>query len=56
MMGRGLGKPPFGYHNGADGLLEIVKDEASIVELIYRLYTKDGLGLRLIAQHLNERD
>ncbi len=37
MMGRGLGKPPFGFRNGADGVLEIVKDEASVVELIYRL-------------------
>jgi hypothetical protein len=54
--GRALGKPPYGYRRGSDGALEIVKDEASVVELMYRLYTKDGLGLRLIAAHLNERD
>ena len=56
LRGQGLGKPPFGYRIGADGTLEVVRQEASVVELIYRLYTKDGLGLRLIAQHLNERD
>jgi hypothetical protein len=32
-----------------------VREEAPVVELIYRLSTRDGLGLRLIAQHLNER-
>lgn len=56
LLGKGLGKPPFGYRNGEDGTLEIVKGEAAIVELIYKLYTTDGLGLRLMAQHLNERD
>ena len=55
LNGRTLGKPPFGYRRGPNGSLEIVKDEASVVELIYRLYTKDSLGLRLIASHLNER-
>lgn len=56
LMGKGLGKPPFGYRNGLDGAMEIVSEEKPVVELIYRLYTKDGIGLRLIAQHLNERD
>ena len=56
LQGKGLGKPPYGYRNGVDGTLEIVPEEASVVELIYRLYTGDALGLRLIAQHLNERD
>ena len=54
-MGKGLGKPPYGYRNGADGSLEVVADEAPVVELIYAKYTRDKLGLRLIAQHLNER-
>ena len=54
--GRALGKPPYGYRRGSDGVLEIVPDEARVVELIFRLYTKDELGLRLIAAHLNERD
>ena len=55
LKGQGLGRPPYGYRNGTDGTPEVVRDEAAVVELIYRLYTKDGLGLRLIAQHLNER-
>ena len=55
VLGKGLGKPPYGYRNGADGALEIVADEAPIVELIYQKYAADGLGLRLIAQYLNER-
>lgn len=55
VMGKGLGKPPYGYRNGADGSLEVVSDEAPVVELIYAKYTRDKLGLRLIAQHLNER-
>lgn len=55
LMGKGLGKPPFGYRNGSDGSMEIVDGEKPVVELIYKLYTKDGIGLRLIAQHLNER-
>ena len=55
LSGKGLGRPPFGYRNGEDGALEIVKDEAPVVELIFKLYTKDGMGMRLIVQHLNER-
>ena len=55
LKGKGLGRPPYGYRNGPDGTLEVVREEASVVELIYRLYTKQGLGLRLIAQHINER-
>ncbi len=55
MEGRGLGKPPYGYRIAPDGSLEVVKEEAVVVELIFRLYTRDGMGLRLIAQHLNER-
>lgn len=55
LKGQGLGRPPYGYRNGKDGTLEVVRKEASVVELIYRLYTKEGLGLRLMARHLNER-
>ena len=55
LRGKGLGRPPYGYRNGEDGALEIVKEEASVVELIFRLYTKDQMGMRLIVQHLNER-
>ena len=56
MLGKGLGKPPFGYRNSSDGNLEVIEDEASIVRLIYDKYVNEGLGLRLIAQYLNERD
>lgn len=55
VLGKGLGKPPYGYRNGPDGSLVIVEDEAPVVELIYRKYTQEKLGLRLIAQCLNER-
>ena len=56
MLGKGLGKPPFGYRNGSDGTLEVVEHEADTVRLIYDKYIQEGLGLRLIAQYLNERD
>ena len=55
LRGQGLGKPAHGYRIGQNGMLEVVREEAAVIELIYRLQTKDGLGLRLIAQHLNER-
>ena len=53
--GEALGKPLFGYAIGPEGRLVVDRSEAPVVELIFRLYTKDELGLRLIAQHLNER-
>ena len=53
--GKAMGRPPYGYSVGSQGVLEVNSKEASVVELIYRLYTKDKLGFRLIAQHLNER-
>ncbi len=55
LKGQALGKPPFGYHIGPEGSLEVVPSEATVVELIFRLYTRDEIGFRLIAQHLNER-
>lgn len=64
LSGQALGRPPYGYRIGPTGNLKVVRgqevdeeqDEASVVELIYRLYTSDGLGLRLIVKHLNERE
>ena len=56
LQGQVLGRTVYGYRNGANGTLEIEKHEAAVVELIFRLYTKDALGLRLIVQHLNERE
>ena len=55
LQGQALGRPLYGYRIGPDGNLVVVREEAAVVELIYRLYTSNGLGLRLIAQHLNER-
>ncbi len=55
LQGQALGRPPYGYRIGADGKLEVVPDEARVVELIFRLYTRDLMGFRLIVQHLNER-
>ena len=55
LKGKALGKPVYGYRIGESGTFEVVQEEAAVVELIYRLYTKDGLGLRLITQQLNER-
>ena len=55
IKGVNQGRTPFGYTNGPEGTLEIKVDEAEIVKLIYKLYTVDYLGLRLIARHLNEQ-
>ena len=43
-----------GYKKGADGLPEIVPEEAEIVRLIYRSYL-DGMSLKQIADMLNSR-
>ena len=56
LQGKGLGRPLFGYSIGSDGSMQTVRQEAVVVELVFKLYTKDKLGFRLIAQHLNERD
>ncbi len=55
LQGKGLGRPPYGYRNGDDGSFAVVKDEAAVVQLIFRLYTREEMGMRLIVQHLNER-
>ena len=55
LEGNVLGRVLYGYRAGDNGTLEIVPDEASVVELIFRLYTREELGFRLIAQELNER-
>lgn len=53
--GRSTGRPPYGYRNGPDGVLQVQSEEAEVVRLAYRLYTENNLGLRLIARELNER-
>ena len=54
-QGQALGKPLYGYSIGSEGKLEINEDEARVVELVFRLYTMENIGLRLIVEHLNER-
>ena len=54
MRGYGLGKTPFGYRIGEEGRLEIVPDEAKVIEDVYHMYVEEDLGLRLIARRLND--
>ncbi len=42
-----------GYKKGADGLPEIIPDEAEVVKEIYRFYL-DGMSLNMIVDRLNE--
>lgn len=52
--GLGLGKTPFGYRIGAEGVLEPVVEEAKVVRGIYKLYLNEGIGVRSIARLLNK--
>jgi site-specific DNA recombinase len=54
MQGEALGRPPYGYRVGSRRRLVIIADEGSVVRYIFRLYLKDGLGIRRIARRLNE--
>ncbi|MCY3646468.1 MAG: recombinase family protein [Chloroflexi bacterium] len=54
VRGEALGRPPYGYCVGAKRRLEIVPDEAVVVQYIFRLYLEEGLGIRRIAGRLNE--
>ena len=54
VRGEVLGRPPYGYHVGPRNRLEVVDDEAVVVRYIFRLYLREGLGIRLIARRLNE--
>jgi site-specific DNA recombinase len=54
VKGEALGRPPYGYRVGPRKRLVAVADEGSIVRYIFRLYLKDGLGIRRIARKLNE--
>ena len=55
LEGRALGRTSYGYRIGPDGRLAVVPDEAEVVRLMFRLYTEEGLGIRLIAQRLNDQ-
>lgn len=54
VKGEVLGRPPFGYRVGPRRRLVIVPEEGAVVRYIFRLYLKDGLGIRRIARRLNE--
>ena len=54
IKGEVLGRPPYGYKVGPQRRLAVVPEEGSVVRYIFRLYLKDGLGIRRIARRLNE--
>src|SRR5574341_514235 len=54
VKGEVLGRPPFGYRVGPQRRLVAVPEEGSVVRYIFRLYIRDGLGIRRIARRLNE--
>jgi len=56
VRGEALGRPPYGYRVGPRRRLVVVPEEGSVVRYIFRLYLKDGLGIRRIARRLNEDD
>ncbi|MFQ5473513.1 MAG: recombinase family protein [Dehalococcoidia bacterium] len=56
ITGAVLGRPPFGYKVGPNRRLVIVPEEGSIVRYIFRIYLKDGLGIRRVARRLNDED
>jgi DNA invertase Pin-like site-specific DNA recombinase len=56
VKGEALGRPPYGYRVGPKRRLVVVPEEGSIVRYIFRLYLKDGLGIRRIARRLNEEN
>ena len=53
-LGQAIGRPPYGYGVGDDGRYEIDEEEAAVVRRIFSLCLHDGLGIRRIAQRLNE--
>ena len=55
LLGEGLGKTAYGYRIGRGGGLEQVSQESELVQLMFRLYLEEGMGVRRIAGYLNER-
>lgn len=50
------GIPPIGYDLDSDTKVLVINDkEAPIVQMIFDLYTNRSVGMKLIAQYLNER-
>ena len=54
-LGLGLGKPPYGYRVGPDGVLRPVLPEADVVREMFRLYAEGVGGVRTVARILNEQ-
>jgi site-specific DNA recombinase len=56
VRGEALGRPPYGYRVNHQKRFVVVPEEGSVVRYIFRLYLKDGLGIRRIARKLNDED
>jgi len=56
VKGEALGRPPYGYRVGPKRRLVVVPEEGSVVRYIFRLYLKDGLGIRRIARRVNQEE
>jgi site-specific DNA recombinase len=53
-QGLGLGKPPYGYRIGPDGMFSPVEAEAEVVKSMFERYAAEGGGVRTIASWLND--
>ena len=57
--GQVLGRTPYGYQTGTNGQLQEKDEESEVVRQIFEWYAgsgpNGGIGLRLIAQRLNDR-
>ena len=53
-LGQAIGRPPYGYQVGSDGRYQVDEQESAVVRRIFELCLHDGLGIRRIAQRLNE--
>ena len=56
VRGEALGRPPYGYRVGPRRRLELVPEEAVVVQYIFRMYLNEGLGIRRIAGRLNSEE
>ena len=54
IIGKALGKPPFGYGISDSGEFEIIPSESEVVSKIFSLYVNENMGLRKITQYLND--
>ena len=56
ISGKALGKPPYGYQINNQGNLTPEENESNVVREIFDLYVNSDLGLRKIAQKLNNKE